>query len=532
MTKSLSEWMLAACICAAICGCAQTRGNRVTVTANKPTETKSAPTEDRDDTNIHRRSRRSADSDSTESGLLLVSGDETGEPGQAALDPIIPDQEATERTNVDSPKVTLTLGDLEAIALEFNPTLSQANAAVDQERGTYRQAGLYPNPQLGYLNSTANQSAPKQSNGVFFSQEIVTAKKLSLAQQASSQEIKRLEWDQEAQRMRVLNDLKIRFYEVLGAQRAVEVAQQLEKLAKETLATADRLFDAKAISRPDVLQANVQLQTARISSAEAIHRHDAAWEQLATMLGVPDMQPVPLAGDLEGELPTLDQDACWQRLLSESPQLRASESELDHGWAELRASQAQAVPNVTLQTVTDYDRITHSTTVSTLVALPIPLHNRNQGNIDKAAADIRADQAEICRVQLVLRDQLADSFRRYKSSRVQAERLGESILPDADETLKLTKQAFEGGEMSFRDVLLAQQTYAESRVAYIEALTELRKVVAEIDGLQLTGGLNPAAIGSAIQNQPGGSTQRQRALLNEVQDRAAKQLLPAAQIGQ
>ena len=48
--------------------------------------------------------------------------------------------------------------------------------------------------------------------------------------------------------------------------------------------------------------------------------------------------------------------------------------------------------------------------------------------------------------------------------------------------------------------------------------------------MQLTGGLNPAAIGSAIQMQPGGG-QRQRALLQEVQDRATKQLLPAAQIG-
>ncbi len=532
MKKSLSEWIYAACICAAICGCAQTRGNRVTVTANKSAWAESAPTADRDESNINRRSRRSADSDSMESGLLLVSGDESVEQDRSVLHPVMPEEEGMGRPRLDAAEVTLTLADLEAMALEFNPTLSQANAAVDQERGVYRQAGLYPNPQLGYLNSTANQLAPKQSNGVFLSQEIVTAKKLSLAQQSSSEAIKRLQWDQEAQRMRVLNDLKIRFYEVLGAQRAVDVAQQLEKLAEETLSAADRLFDAKAISRPDVLQANVQLQTTRISLAEATHRHDAAWDQLATMLGVPDMQPVPLAGDLEGDLPTFDQDACWQRLLAESPQLRASEAELDQGWADLRAARAQAVPNITLQTVTDYDQITHSTTVSTLVALPVPLHNRNQGNIDKAAADIRVDQAEISRVQLVLRDQLADSFRRYKSSRVQVERLGESILPDAEETLKLTKQAFEGGELSFRDVLLAQQTYVESRVAYIEALTELRKVVAEIDGLQLTGGLNPAAIGSAIQNQPGGSTQRQRALLNEVKDRAAKQLLPAAQIGQ
>ena len=53
-----------------------------------------------------------------------------------------------------------------------------------------------------------------------------------------------------------------------------------------------------------------------------------------------------------------------------------------------------------------------------------------------------------------------------------------------------------------------------------------------LKGMQLTGGLNPAAIGGAIQNQPGGGSQRQRALLNEVQDRASRQLLPAAQIGQ
>ena len=243
------------------------------------------------------------------------------------------------------------------------------------------------------------------------------------------------------------------------------------------------------------------------------------------------MSPTPLAGDLAGEIPPLDLEMCWQELLARSPQLRSSESELDHGWATYREARAQAIPNVTLQTVAEYDRATQATTVSTLVALPLPLYNRNQGNIDKASADIRADQAEICRVQLVLRDQLADSFRRYRTSLRQTERLKQTIVPSAEENWLLTKQLYTAGETAFVPVLVAQQTYFESQLAYVEALTELHKVVTEINGLQLTGGLNPAAIGSAIQNQPGGSSQRQRALLNEVQDRAAKQLLPAAQIG-
>ena len=104
----------------------------------------------------------------------------------------------------------VTLADLENLAMGNNPTLTQAAAAVDQQRGEYRQSGLYPNPQVGYLNTTANRWDPKQSNGIFVSQEFVTAEKIPLAQAADSQAINRLKWDQEAQRIRVLNDVKIR----------------------------------------------------------------------------------------------------------------------------------------------------------------------------------------------------------------------------------------------------------------------------------------------------------------------------------
>lgn len=504
-------------------GCANSRSSQASVSTQKLLPEK--PKVVADNLTVH-------DTNVGSSAIQVVSASESVRSEPLLSEPSRFDDSNSNSSEATSPGSALSLADLEAIAMQSNPTLSQAAAAVDQERGVFRQSGLYPNPQAGYLNSTATQSAPKQSNGVFLSQEIITAKKLSLAQQSISQEIKRLQWDQRAQEMRVLNDLKIRYYEVLGAQTAVKVAAQLEHLADESLTSAQALFDSKSVSRSDILQAEVLLETARINRAEATHRYEAAWEQLAIMVGAPSLKATPLSGDLEGDIPLIDPEASWQRLLAESPQLRASESELDHGNAELRSAHAQAIPNVTLQNVMDYDRITNATTVSTLVALPIPFFNRNQGNIDKSLADIRADQAEICRVQLVLRDQLADSFRRYKTSRVQAERLKQSILPNSEENLKLTRQSYQVGEVPFREVLAAQQAYAESRVAYIEALTELRKVITEIDGLQLTGGLNPAAIGSAIQSQPGGSTQRQRALLNEVKDRASKQLLPAAQIGQ
>jgi cobalt-zinc-cadmium efflux system outer membrane protein len=366
---------------------------------------------------------------------------------------------------------------------------------------------------------------------MFFSQEFVTANKLGLAQNSASVEIKRYQWDHESQRMRILNDLKIRYYEVLGAQEALAVAERLVKIAEKGLAMAERRMEGLHGTRTDLLQAKVQLETVRLTRDEAEHRYLAAWDQLATIVGVSPIQRVPLLGDLTSDIPQLDVDSCLQQLLGNSPQIRSTECDLGHAWSTYREAKAQATPNVTLQTVGEYDKVTQAATISTLVAMPLPIFNRNQGNIDKSSADVIAAQAEVSRVQLVLRDQLADSFRRYKTSLRQSERLRTVILPSAEENLRLTEQVYATGETAFSSVLAAQQTYFQSQVAYVEALTELHKVATEIQGLQLTGGLNPAAIGSAIQNMPGGGAARQRALLNEVQDRAAKQLLPAAQIG-
>ena len=422
----------------------------------------------------------------------------------------------------------MTLAELEEIALQHNPTLVQAEAEIDVDRGFLKQAGLYPNPQGGYYNASASNPSVKQSNGIFLSQEIVTAGKLGLAQQSILQEIKQMEWDREAQRMRVLNDLKIRYFEVLGAQQAVAIAGKLVTVAGESLELIERALAAKNASRPDVLQAKVQLETARLSLDEAEFRHTAAWEQLAVIVGMPSLQPAPLAGDLMAEIPELNQETCWQQLLARSPQLAGSASQLDHGWAEYRSQRAIAIPNVTVQSVIDYDRATQATTASTLIAMPLPIYNRNQGNIDKAAADIILFQAEIKRVELVLKDQLADSFRRYKATRRQAERLKQSILPNSEENLRLSKEIYIAGETNFTTVLTAQQSYFQSQLAYVEAVTELNKIVVEIEGLQLTGGLNPPAIGSAIQSTPGGGSQRQRGLLKSLQDNAQRQLLPAA----
>lgn len=415
--------------------------------------------------------------------------------------------------------------------MQWNPTLAQAAAGVEAERGAYQQVGLYPNPQVGYLNNSASPSSAMQSNGVFLSQEFVTANKLKLARVWEGHELNRVGWEAEAQRFRVLNDLKIRYYEVLGAQEAVFATQKLEKVAERGLTTAETLLESKQGAKNDVLQASIQLETIRVSKEDALYRHYAAWQQLANIVGDPGLQPSLLEGTLEEDIPDLDFDQSLEQLLANSPQITSSQAALDNARAECQLARAQAVPNVTLQTVIERDNASQSTQASTLVALPVPFFNRNQGNIYRAMADIRGAEAEMSRVRLVLRDLLSESFRRYRVNRLQVERFRDKILPAAEENMELSAVGYQSGERSFLEVLTARQTYFQAKLAYVESQTELRKALVEIEGMQLTGGLNPAEIGAAIQATSGSGAQRQRLLLNQVQDAASKQLLPAAQLG-
>lgn len=418
-----------------------------------------------------------------------------------------------------------TFESLESLALQHNPTLAQAAGAVDADRGLYDQVGRYPNPQLGYLRSDSSGSG-SQSQGVFISQEFVTAGKLKKNRDIEAWDIQRLSWDAEAQRMRVLNDLKIRYYELLGAQQAVALSRDLVRIATNGYKTTEQLNQAKQASRKDLLLAKVQMNTVRLTLREAEHRYESAWKAVTVVIGVPDLERFPVSGELSEETVDLDRDECWTQLEAHSPQMQAALSRVQFARREFARESVEAIPNLNVQTIAERDRSTNSSTVSTLLSVPVPVFNRNQGNIRRAQAEIHQASAEVERVRLVLEDLLNEAFRRYKTAHDQVVSLRGEIVPAAKETLLLATQGYEQGEYGVLEVLAVRQTYFESSLAYIEALTELHKVTTEIQGMQLTGGLNPAEVGTALQGS--GGVSRQRAALNKLQENSSSRLLPAA----
>ena len=68
----------------------------------------------------------------------------------------------------------MRLEDLEAMALQRNPTLAQADAAIRAAQGRRKQAGLFPNPVAGYFLEEFAFRSPGQTaeQGAFIEQTI------------------------------------------------------------------------------------------------------------------------------------------------------------------------------------------------------------------------------------------------------------------------------------------------------------------------------------------------------------------------
>jgi len=393
-----------------------------------------------------------------------------------------------------APRSGMGLADFEGLALGNNPTLRQAAANVQAARGRWLQVGLYPNPIGGYVGTEIGNEGRAGQQGSFISQELVTGGKLRLNREIASQEIRRLEAEAAAQRGRVLNDVRIYFFEALVAQRGVELAGELVRIGEQGADTANRLLQAKEVSYVDVLQASVELETARLQGVNARNRQLSTWRRLAVVVGVPQMQPVILAGQVDRLSPPIAWEDAVAKLIAQSPELAAAQIRINRARSAAQRAGVQSVPNVNVQAMVQHDNATTDDIVSVQIGMPIPVLNRNQGGIQQTQAELIASCANAERVALMLQSRLAVVFEAYTNARNQAEAYSTRVLPSARRSLDIVNGGYRQGEFNFLTLLTAQRTYFQANVAYLSAISELRRSEAMIEGLMLSDSLATPAL--------------------------------------
>lgn len=385
-----------------------------------------------------------------------------------------------------SPSDPLTLPDLERLALTHNPSIARFQAAVNGARGNWLQVGLLPDPTVGYEGQQLGSGGRAEQHGIAFGQEFILRSKLQLNREIAGQEITRVTQQLAAQQQRVITDVRTGFYEILLAQRQLDIVLDIEKISQAGVRAANTLLNAKEVSRVDLLQSQLELENAQILTRNAQNRYQAAWQSLVAVLGLPALNPQPVVGDVESGLLDREWQPTLERVLSCSPEVAGAAATVERSRRSLERARIEPRPNLSVDAVYNViDNGINGDDANIMVTVPVPVWNRNQGAIAQAHADVVAAERAFDQLLLRLQSQLAPVFERYSNAKNQVQRYRATILPTAKETLQLTQRSYEAGEMGFVNLLTVQRTFAQTNLNYLQSLRELRLAEVELDGLLL-----------------------------------------------
>lgn len=416
--------------------------------------------------------------------------DETDEVADDSVDSAIQLAVPVEVEELAMGESGLTLEAIEQLVLANNPAIQQANAASARAGGIRTQVGLKPNPTIGYFGEEIGNDGAGGLHGAFVSQTFVRGDKLEWNRQVHGHDVNAMNWQIETQRQRVRTDIRLAFYDALAAQKRLQLARDFRSVAQEGVTVSEERVDAKVGTRPDVLQSEIQLNEVDLSIQQAEFELSAALNELAALAGVPDLGTTALIGDLDVAVNARDAETEFARIVAMSPQLAAAQARVDRARANVQRQQVQPIPNVTAQLGAGGDDGTGNAFANVQLSLPVPVHNKNQGNIRAAQAEYCVATQNVQRIRQSIRRELAQVMREYNIAEATVQQYKNAILPKAEETLELMQEARDAGEFDFLRVLTARRAYFDANLKYVAAMGRLAQANAKIDGLLLTGGLS------------------------------------------
>ncbi len=393
----------------------------------------------------------------------------------------------------------LSLSDLQRLALANSPAVRQAAADVEAARGAAVQAGLPPNPTFGYAGDTLGTGGGAGYQGAFIEQVIKTGGKLQLARDAALFDLRQAELALRRAQTDLATQVRAAYFAVLVARENARVSRALERFTHEIFRAQVGQLKAAQVAAYEPAQFRILALQARSNLIQARNRETAAWKQLATAVGLPGLPPTELAGRIDLPVPVFKYDQVLARALSSHTDVLTAEAALQRARVQVRLAQVGAVPDVTVQALLQRDHTsdTFLASPSFSFSFPVPVFDRNQGNVVQAqGALVRAEEgAHRARVELTAK--LAETFERYENNRVLLGFYRGQILADQVRVYQGVYERFQQqpDEINFSDVASTQQALAGVVRDYLANLGAFWTSVVDVANLLQTDDLFTAADG-------------------------------------
>lgn len=393
------------------------------------------------------------------------------------------------------PRPSLTVDDAVAEMLSNNLGLLAERANIGIAEAHMITAGLRPNPvlstgadhldALGTKFDEANGGGPTEMNlRTDFTVERGGKRRLRVDAARQARSVAELNFTAAA---------RVLIFDTQNAFLAAAAARDALRLARQNSQTFNSIVEINTAREKAGDLAKVELTRLRLAALQArnaVRTAQLHWRsaltRLATLLG--RSNPNSLR-DIEGEprrgpdVPSVD--VLLEGARHQRADLQALRADLARAEAEVTLQRAGARQDLTLGTEFRRQQGVNGTSnsVGVFLEVPLPVFNRNQGEIARAAEEKRQLELRLRAREAALAGEVDDAYQQYRTARDLLDEIEKTMIGQAREVRDTTEYSYKRGEATLLELLDAQRAFNETMQSYHEARAEYARALYLLDSV-------------------------------------------------
>lgn len=378
-----------------------------------------------------------------------------------------------------------TLDQAVAAAGGSAPSADVAQANVEAARAARTVAGLRPNPTVQTQVENIAGSGPYSGVGSAES-TVSVAVPIELGGKRSARIAVADAQTNRAQLISAITQADIRlqvtqlYVEAVAAERRVETARDQSRIAGDAANAASVRVKAGRASPIEEQRANVAKINADAELIRTIRLAQASRANLARRIGQSVDGPLDTAW-LErlphGYGPDVPPTAAGTLALA------AADADLAVADANVRLARSQRVPDLEAGPGVRRLSATNDTALIFTVTMPIPIFNSGRAAVTQARAQRNQAEAQKRMTALDIEQAITDAQAAAFNAAVTAQTATGPALEAAREAARIARIGYREGKFSQLDLLDAERTLAQTRLAAIDALASYQNVRAQLERL-------------------------------------------------
>lgn len=363
--------------------------------------------------------------------------------------------------------------------------LQSAQAQIAATLGTQKQTQYWLNPNVGFEAENfagSNEYHGTQSSELTYSisQTIEMGGKRTARKKSADAAMQVAQLNFQIEKINLARDVQIAYLNVLGADEALQITTEQEKLAQEILGNVNTRVAAAREPEIQLHKAKVALSMSIIKREQSARQLKNAKEYLAQFWNEKNLD-LSLEHAQFFNINAPDSLEYYYSCLKWAPELTKYLSLREEKKSNLALEKAQAIPDPTFNAGVRNLRENRNHAFVLSVSLPLPIFNRNQGNISRAVAEINQIDSNQQETKRIIENYVRENWHNCYSAYQEAIQLKANVLPTAKKAFSVAYDGYQKGKYSYIEVLDAQRTLSEANSQYYDALKQYHSSHAELE---------------------------------------------------